>query len=109
MPVLDFSADVFKSRISKKETLVVTCYAPWCHPCRALAPLVEELSGRSDVAHVTFLKIDIEEQEKLAAPMDVSAIPTVIFYRGGKEYDRVVGGDFDAIEKMAVKCFTSLK
>jgi thioredoxin 1 len=107
MPVLDFSSDVFKAQMTKKEPLIIVCSASWCGPCGVLVPLLEELSNRSDFAHLTFLKLDVDEDDTLAQAMNVATLPTVIFFRGGKECSRIVSGDFDAVQKMTKKFVSS--
>lgn len=76
-----------------KETgkpLVIDFWAPWCGPCRVLAPIVgevsDELSGKID-----FAKIDVEENGEAALEYGVMSIPTLIVFKDGKEVNRIVG------------------
>ena len=65
-------------------------WAPWCGPCRAIAPILEQLAeefkGKAKV-----VKINVDENSEAASQMGVMNIPTLIVFKGGKEADRVVG------------------
>ena len=69
---------------------MVDFWAPWCGPCRAIAPvldeLVEESGGRS-----TLLKVNVDESPALAARYEIRSIPTLLFFKEGTLVDRVVG------------------
>lgn len=65
--------------------VVVDFYATWCGPCRALAPVLEQLQNAKVV------KVDIDQNQQLGVQYNVAALPTVIFLKDGVEVDRVVG------------------
>src|SRR5262245_19949539 len=70
--------------------VLVDFWAPWCPPCRTLAPTIEAIAekfdGRADVA-----KLDIDQNPETAAAHGIRSIPTVLIFRDGREVDRIVG------------------
>ena len=70
--------------------VVVDFWAPWCPPCRRLAPTIERLAGEYD-GRVKIGKMDTDENPETPGSLGISSIPTVLVFQNGKEVDRIVG------------------
>lgn len=90
MSALHLNQSEFNEKISSAPVAMVDFWASWCGPCKMVAPVIEDLAqkyeGRAVVA-----KVDVDENQGLAAKYGVMSIPTVIFFKDGKEIDRKVG------------------
>lgn len=69
--------------------VVVDFWASWCGPCRAQAPILEELAA--EIKDVHFVKVNVDEQPDLAMQYGVMSIPTLLFFDGGKLVNKAVG------------------
>nr|QDY51808.1 thioredoxin [Mimiviridae sp. ChoanoV1] len=80
--------------------------ATWCGPCKAIAPEVDKLNTSYN-DNVLFVKVDVDNFEDLTEECGVSAMPTFVLYKEGKEIDRLQGADKKNLEmKIAVACST---
>jgi thioredoxin 1 len=70
--------------------LMVDFWAEWCGPCRAIAPVLEELSKASG-GRVTLAKVNVDEHPGLAARYGIRSIPTILLVKDGKVVDQVIG------------------
>src|SRR5438874_911660 len=77
----DFEAKVIDK--SRETPVVVDFWAPWCGPCRALAPILEKLIGQR-AGSVLLAKVNIDEEQGLAAQFAIESIPMVVAFRGGR-------------------------
>jgi thioredoxin 1 len=81
-----FDADVLNSDIP----VVVDFWAPWCGPCRAIAPLIEELAG-SFQDKIKFVKCNVDDNPLTPGKFEIRSIPTLIFFKDGKVFEQIVG------------------
>ena len=89
----------FDEIIGAKDVCVVDFSASWCGPCRMMAPVLEDVSEKYKGKYF-FYQIDIDSAEELANKFNVSAVPTMIVFKKGKEVDRTSGyQDIDEFER----------
>jgi thioredoxin len=81
-----FAADVERSPLP----VLVDLWAPWCGPCRTVAPVLEELAGEM-AGRLRVAKLNVDENPATAARFGVSSIPTLLLLKVGREIDRIVG------------------
>ena len=70
--------------------MIVDFWAEWCGPCRAIAPVLEDLA-RDSAGKVTLAKVNVDENPGLAARYGIRSIPTILFVKQGKVADQVIG------------------
>lgn len=87
----------FDEALAANQGLVmVDFWAEWCGPCRAIAPVLEELAEASE-GRVTLMKVNVDENPGLAARYGIRSIPTILFVKEGRVVDRVVGAASKAV------------
>lgn len=89
-------ASVFAS-ILASPLVLVDFYASWCNPCRVLSPVLQEMSTMPKYRSVVFAKVDVDKLDSVAETYRVTAMPTLILFRNGKEVARVLGADKNKI------------
>src|SRR2546428_13454862 len=88
-PIKVTDAD-FDKVIKGKPLVIVDFWAEWCAPCRAVGPIVEDLAKKY-AGQVTFAKLNTDENPEVPQRYMVMGIPTLLFFKGGKLVDQVVG------------------
>jgi len=89
--VLQVSDAAFKDDIEQHDGLaMVDFWAVWCGPCRIIAPMVDQLATEYD-GKLRVAKLDVDENPETAMRFNVRSIPSILFFKGGKHVDTVVG------------------
>ena len=87
--------------LANEGLVMVDFWAEWCGPCRAIAPVLEELAAASE-GRVTLMKVNVDENPGLAARYGIRSIPTILFFKEGAIVDRVLGAAPKAVLQSVV-------
>lgn len=100
MAVNKVNNDSFDSQVLQNtKTVLVDFYADWCGPCKMLAPVLEEVSA--NYPEVTFVKVNVDEEEDLARKFRIQVIPTLVFVKNGEVLKTTTGYmDADALSAL---------
>ncbi len=78
------------STIKKYPLIVIDCWAPWCSPCKMVAPVIDALA-KDHVGKTVFGKLNVDENREVAAKYDIMPIPTLLVFKNGTLVKRIVG------------------
>lgn len=85
-----FSKEGFDKALAQGGLMMVDFWADWCGPCKMLSPVIENLAGQYE-GKALVGKVNVDDEPGLAMRFGVMSIPTVVFLKDGKEFDRKVG------------------
>lgn len=89
--IVNLTKENFEQEISGSEKpVLVDFWASWCGPCRAVAPVMEQLSAEYD-GKAKIAKVNVDEEGELAAKFKVMSIPTVILFKNGQLVEKIIG------------------
>ena len=89
--LVNLNKESYSNAVSSGEkTVMVDFWAPWCGPCKALTPILEEISGEMS-EKVSICKVNVDENTDLAQEHGVQSIPTVLVYKNGSLSETIVG------------------
>lgn len=90
MAVTDLNESIFDQFIADNKIVMIDCWAPWCGPCRRMGPVVDEVSADLD-GKVAVGKLNTDENQAIAMRFNISAIPTLLFFKDGVQVQSLVG------------------
>ncbi|MBN3525516.1 thioredoxin [Paenibacillus apiarius] len=104
MAIVNVSDQTFKTEVEGQQGVVlVDFWAPWCGPCKMLAPILDELDGEIS-GQATIAKVNVDENPESASRFGVMSIPTIIVFKDGEAVDKVVGvNSKDALKNLVGK------
>jgi len=87
--IVNVSDDSFKTEVEGTGTVLVDFWAPWCGPCKMIAPVLEELD--KELGNLKIAKVNVDDNPESASRFGVMSIPTLIVFKDGEPVDKVVG------------------
>ena len=91
MPAIKITSENFESEVvNSGKTFLLDFWAPWCGPCKAMAPVVDAIAERFD-GQYKFCKVNVDENKELAKTYNIMSIPTLIVFKNGKVNNIMTG------------------
>ncbi|MCZ6468688.1 MAG: thioredoxin [Candidatus Dadabacteria bacterium] len=89
--IIELSDSTFESEVVNSDLpVLVDFWAPWCGPCRAIAPLVEEISSSYE-GKIKVGRMNVDENQSTTMKFGIRSIPTIIMFKGGEAVDQIIG------------------
>ncbi|MFL6481746.1 MAG: thioredoxin [Nitrososphaera sp.] len=92
----------FGSEVAKYPIMLVDFWAPWCGPCRMVSPIIEQLAKEYS-GKIAFGKVNVDDNQRIAASFGIQSIPTLMLFKDGKAVDIIVGAMPKAQIEMKLK------
>jgi len=89
--IVELTGSSFETEVLRAAVpVVVDFFAPWCGPCKMLAPLLDQLAEEFQ-GRIKFTKLNVDDAPELAGRYEVTGVPTLALFRGGRQVDAIVG------------------
>lgn len=99
--LVTFNDQNFKQQL-KTKVVLIDFWAEWCQPCKIQGPIVNQLAADNEDDNVKIGKMDVEKNQKTAQQLGIRNIPTLIIFKNGKEFERLVGLKNKAVLNKAI-------
>ncbi|KAK0369557.1 thioredoxin [Colletotrichum limetticola] len=96
------TAEEWKETLKEHTVVVLDCFATWCGPCKAIAPLVVKHSENADFKGIRFVKIDVDEVPDVSQELGIRAMPTFMIFNTQEKTQEIVGANPPALEKAII-------
>lgn len=83
----------FRTLLNGHTYLIADFYATWCPPCKQIAPIYNQLATTHGSANFAFVKVNVDEQREVAAQYGITAMPTFLLFKDGKQIEEIKGAD----------------
>lgn len=87
--ITDLTTDTFDDEVGGEKPILVDFWAEWCAPCKAIAPVLEEIASEDDRLRIG--KLNVDEQPDVPRKLGIMSIPTLMLFSEGEEKARIVG------------------
>lgn len=89
--IVNLNKDIFEQEVIQSDKpVLIDFWATWCGPCRAVAPVIDQLADKFD-GRVKVAKVNVDEQSELASRFRIMSIPTVMLFKNGQVAEKLVG------------------
>jgi len=100
----------FRTMVTGHTYLIADFFATWCPPCKAIAPVYEQLSKAHSIpGKIAFVKVNVDEQQEIAAQNGIQAMPTFLVFKDGKKIEEIKGANPPALKKIVERIAGEVK
>ncbi|KAJ1331840.1 thioredoxin 1 [Microdochium nivale] len=96
------SVEAWKEALENNKIVMLDCFAVWCGPCKAIAPILAKHSNDEQFKDIFFAKIDVDQLPDVSKELNIRAMPTFKIFIDGKEADELVGANPNALQTLLV-------